>query len=76
VTWTSDYCASVATHANKGVGVSKIDNTSAACSHYMIRKGLKNPFHHADVKAIRQSLARARAELGDIKAKAGAFSNR
>jgi len=61
----------VATKPGKGAGTSKLDNASAACTHYMIRANLKNPFHHADVKATRQSFAKIKLMVGDQKVKAG-----
>ena len=54
-----------------GFGTSKLDNASAACSHFLIRENLKNPFHHAEVRSTRQSFARIKTQLGDQKVKAG-----
>lgn len=75
VRWTDDYCLVVGTAkstsgATSG-GVSKLDNTSAAGTHYLVSAGLKNPFHHNTVKNTRQSLARLRSTLGEVKKKAG-----
>lgn len=76
VRWTDDYCLVVGTAkstsgATSG-GVSKLDNTSAAGTHYLVSAGLKNPFHHNTVKNTRQSLARLRSTLGEVKKKADA----
>lgn len=68
--WTRYYATEVAT-LSSGNGQSSLDNASAACSYYMIRKGMNNPFHHVVVKDCRKGLMRAHAQIADLKIKAG-----
>ena len=57
--------------AGTGGGTSKLDNTSAAATHYLLVRGMKNPFHSASVKSMRKSLASVKSAVFDVKAKAG-----
>lgn len=70
--WTRVYATNVASASSNG-GVSTLDNASAACSHFMIREGMDNPFHHILVKDARKALLRvASMSVDSNKKKAGA----
>lgn len=70
VSWTSDYVNYVASTSSTG-GTSTLDNASAACTFFMIGAGMQNPFHHSEVRHTRQSWARMKSHVGEVKAKAG-----
>jgi hypothetical protein len=70
VAWTSDYVNFVSSTSSTG-GTSTLDNASAACTFFMICAGLSNPFHHSEVKHTRQSWARIKSQVGEVKSKAG-----
>lgn len=62
---------SVARKAKKGAGKSRIDNMSAAATHFMIPRDLSNPFHHPIIRRERQSWAKVASLVDEVKKKAG-----